>query len=158
MRHLWDATTAVGGGISATRPKQLHSDGIKTLIRNAMKAQGVRTQLEPGKRRYQFKAIHGFRKFFKTHAEQAMKNSNVEKLMGHVSDDYSANSYYKPTEGDLIEDYLKAVPLLTIHEPLASIPNISQDQIQELMKSKEKLEKLVQVLINEGRLDEQWSK
>jgi hypothetical protein len=41
-----------------------------------------------------------------------MKPANVEVLMGHsigISD-----SYYRPTEGDLLEDYLKAVPLLSI--------------------------------------------
>ena len=41
-----------------------------------------------------------------------MKPANVEITMGH-SIGISA-SYYKPTEREVLEDYLKAVPLLTI--------------------------------------------
>ena len=41
-----------------------------------------------------------------------MKPINVEKTMGH--DIGVSQSYYKPTEREVMEDYLKAVPLLTI--------------------------------------------
>lgn len=54
-----------------------------------------------------------FRKWFKTRCEIAgMKPINIEKLMGHsvgISD-----SYYRATEKELLEDYLKAVAVLTI--------------------------------------------
>jgi hypothetical protein len=43
-----------------------------------------------------------------------MKSINIEILMGHsigISD-----SYYRITERELLEDYLKAVDLLTINE------------------------------------------
>ena len=66
------------------------------------------------KRRHEF-SVHGFRKYFKTRTEQAgMKPINVEILMGHsvgISD-----SYYRPTENELLQDYLKAVDALTISE------------------------------------------
>jgi integrase len=66
------------------------------------------------KRRHEF-SVHGFRKYFKTKAEQAgMKPINVEGLMGHsvgISD-----SHYRPTENELLQDYLKAVDALTISE------------------------------------------
>jgi hypothetical protein len=66
------------------------------------------------KRRHEF-SVHGFRKYFKTRTEQAgMKPINVEILMGHsvgISD-----SYYRPTEYELLQDYLKAVDALTIKE------------------------------------------
>ena len=61
-------------------------------------------------KRYEFKQIHGFRKYFKTNAERAMKTLDVEKLMGH------AENYYKPPEYYLIEQYAKAVPHLIISE------------------------------------------
>jgi integrase len=58
------------------------------------------------KRRHEF-SVHGFRKYFKTKAEQSgMKPINVEILMGHsvgISD-----SYYRPTEAEIVQDYLKA--------------------------------------------------
>jgi hypothetical protein len=59
--------------------------------------------------------VHGFRKYFKTKAEQAgMKPINVEILMGHnvgISD-----SYYRPTENELLQDYLRATDALTISQ------------------------------------------
>jgi len=64
------------------------------------------------KRRHEF-TVHGFRKWFKTHCENAgIKPIITELLMGHsigISD-----SYYRPTENDLLEEYLKAVDVLTI--------------------------------------------
>ena len=59
------------------------------------------------------KQPHGFRKFYKTRAEQVMRPINVEITMGH-NIGISA-SYYKPTEQEVLEDYLRAVDLLTIH-------------------------------------------
>jgi len=59
--------------------------------------------------------MHGFRKYFKTRAEQSgIKPINVEILMGHsvgISD-----CYYRPTETEIIQDYLKAADALTISE------------------------------------------
>ena len=43
-----------------------------------------------------------------------MKPINVETLMGHSTG--ISDSYYRPTEKELLEDYLKAVPLLTLSE------------------------------------------
>ncbi len=56
---------------------------------------------------------HGFRKFYKTRAEQAMRPANVELTMGH--DIGVSKSYYKPTEREILEDYLKAVDLLSVN-------------------------------------------
>ena len=41
-----------------------------------------------------------------------MKPINVEILMGHSTG--ISDSYYRPTENDLLEDYLKVVDKLTI--------------------------------------------
>ncbi len=59
------------------------------------------------------RAAHGFRKFYKTRVEQVMRPINVEITMGH--DIGLSASYYKPTEREVLEDHLKAVPLLTIY-------------------------------------------
>lgn len=76
-------------------------------------SQWIRTKLTNGQKRHEFKTAHGFRKYFKTHAEQSMKSINIEILMSHsigVSD-----SYYKPKETEILQDYLKAVESLTIN-------------------------------------------
>lgn len=112
MRDLWQAEYAHHG--LATYPRKLKSTGIKRLIERALWSQGVRRPLEHGQKRHEFKTDHGFRKFFKTRAEQIMKPINVEILMGHSTG--VSDSYYKPTEHDLLTDYLKAVPLLQVSE------------------------------------------
>ena len=59
---------------------------------------------------YEFKQVHGFRKYFKTNAERTIKTIDVEKLIGH------AENYYRPSEEYLAEQYAKIVPNLTISE------------------------------------------
>ena len=98
MRDLWQTTNIDYGakwGL-ATHPKKLKSSGIKRLIERALWEQGIRQPLLAGSRRHEWKAAHGFRKFYKTRAEQVMRPINVEVTMGH-NIGISA-SYYKPTE------------------------------------------------------------
>jgi hypothetical protein len=126
MRKLWDATDTDRKG-SATRPEKLTIAGLKTLLYHAYHAQKLRGSLEDGMRRYEFKGIHGFRKYFKTRAEQAMKPINVEILMAHSVG--MSDSYYRPSEQDLLQDYLKAVPLLTIESQ--HIPSTDTQRIEK---------------------------
>ncbi|MGI8831183.1 MAG: hypothetical protein ACR2IS_00945 [Nitrososphaeraceae archaeon] len=90
----------------AKYPKQFKSTGIKTLVGRALQIQGIRPKLNlrNGEKNHDWKTLHGFRKFFKTQTERVMKSLNVEILMGH--DIGLANSYYKPSEQELLEDYL----------------------------------------------------
>jgi hypothetical protein len=138
--------------------RKLKVSALKSLIHDAMKAQGLRTDLPTGKRRYEFQALHGFRKFFKTQAQKVMIYENVEKLMGHCVD-YSTNSYYKPSDNDLLEDYLKAMPLLTIESQQMLSASADTQRIEELtkiiesqQKKQEKFEKMLQNLIDSGHL------
>ncbi|HXS59592.1 MAG TPA: hypothetical protein VN703_02140, partial [Candidatus Sulfopaludibacter sp.] len=83
------------------------------LINRAKWAQGLRKKLENGKKRHPFQAIHSFRKWFKTRCEIAgMKPINIEKLLSHSIG--ISNSYYRPTDTELLEDYLKVSDLLMI--------------------------------------------
>jgi integrase len=114
MRDVWQ-TTNVNSWAKlglATAPKRLKSSGVKRLLERGLWEQGVREPLKEGERRHEWKAAHGFRKFFKTHAEQVMKPINVEITMGH-SIGVSA-SYYRPTESEVLQDYLHAIDLLII--------------------------------------------
>ena len=112
MRDLWDTSTPQVRGF-ATKPKKLAPSGIKRLIERAIWAQGLRKKLENGKKRHPFQAIHSFRKVFKSRCEiGGMKPINVEKLLSHSIG--ISNSYYRPTENELLEDYLKVSDLLQI--------------------------------------------
>jgi hypothetical protein len=132
MRDLWDTRVAQGRGL-VTKPKKLTSLGVKRLMERAIWAQGLRKKLEPGKKRHPYQANHSLRKWFKTRCEIAgMKPINVEKLMNHsvgISD-----SYYRATENEMLEDYIKAIDFLTINDDKLTL----QKQVAELTeKSKQ---------------------
>jgi hypothetical protein len=128
MRDLWQTTNMNYGakwGL-ATNPKKLQSIAVKRLLDRALWEQGIRHTLPAGKKRHEWKGAHGYRKFYKSRAEQVMKPANVEITMGH--DLKTSESYWKPTEREVLEDYLKAVPLLTIN----GTDVILQKQVEEL--------------------------
>jgi hypothetical protein len=172
MRDIWQTTNITYGaklGL-ATVPKILKSSGIRRLLERALWEQGLRHPLVNGARRHEWKAAHGFRKFFKTQAERTMKSLNVEILMGHNIG--LADSYYKPSEQELLKEYLLAVDMLTIHDKtkhekqLEELKDKSTDnenviegrlrekdvQIQALIKKQEKFELMIQSLIDSGQL------
>lgn len=146
MRDIWQTTNVSYGakwGL-ATYPKKLQSSAIKRLIDRALWEQGIRKPLKKGERRHEFKTVHGFRKFFKTHSEQIMKSINVEILMGHtigVSD-----SYYKPAEKEILNDYLKAIPILSITN---NNNDLVEKEIKELREKNENSEYLINSKLQE---------
>lgn len=97
-------------------------------------------------KKHEWKAAHGFRKFYKTHAEQVMKPINVETTMGY-NIGVSA-SYYRPTEREVLEDYLKAIPPLTVN----SSELLLQDQLKELTEKTKNDEYLIK-----GKLAESYA-
>ncbi|MGZ5486668.1 MAG: hypothetical protein ACXWFB_12290 [Nitrososphaeraceae archaeon] len=132
MRNLWDVTTPTGKGL-ATIPVKLKSSGIKRLMERALWGQGIRTKLNEGKKRHEFQVDHGYRKFFKTRCELGgMKPINIEKLLSHSTG--ISDSYYRATEQELLDDYLKAMDSLTIDERNKLKRRI--DSLEEKMKMK----------------------
>jgi hypothetical protein len=65
MRNLWNTTRPREKGV-ITEPWKLKSIGIKRLVERALWAQGVRNNLQRGRRRHEFQTDHGFRKWFRT--------------------------------------------------------------------------------------------
>jgi hypothetical protein len=173
MRDLWQTTNINNRAKSglATYPKRLKSSGIKRMIERALWEQGIRHTLAPGAKHHEWKAAHGFRKFYKSHAEQVMRPINVEITMGH--DIGISASYYKPQEREVLDDYLKAVDLLTINsdkvilqKQVLELKEKSKDseyiikaklqekenQINALIQKQEQFEVLIQSLIDSGQL------
>jgi hypothetical protein len=145
MRDLWQTTNINNHAKSglATYPKRLKSSGIKRMIERALYEQNLRQPLTKGVKRHEWKAAHGFRKFYKSRAEQVMKPINVEITMGH--DIGVSASYYKPTEREVLEDYLKAVDLLTIN----SDKLILQKQVLELKEKSKDSEYIIKAKLQE---------
>jgi hypothetical protein len=169
IRDVWATTefdTFKNSTLGLVRyPKKLKASGIKSLIERAMRAQGLAKPLPNGVKRREWKSGHGYRKFFKTRAEQVMKPANVELLSGR--DIGVSQSYYKPTSHELMQDYMKAIPLLTISDEYRlQIENellrgkdkdneyIMKGKLEELKKELEPLLELKNTLIREGILKE----
>ncbi len=115
MRDIWQTHGMDYGakfGLADT-PKKLESIAVKRVIERGLWEQGIRKPLPEGAKHHEWKAAHGFRKYFKTKAEQVMLPLHVEMLLGH--DTGLSMSYYRPSEKTLLEDYLKAVDLLTVN-------------------------------------------
>jgi integrase len=170
MRDLWDTRVKISKGL-ITIPKKLTAIGVKRLMERAIWAQGLRKKLEAGKKRHPFPTNHSLRKYFKTRCELAgMKPINIENLMGHSTG--ISDSYYRPTENDLLQDYLKCVDALTISDEkslqkkVEDLANKSEDnkylvnaklsekekQIEVLIRKQEQFEVLIQSLIDSGQL------
>lgn len=68
MRDIWQTTNITYGakwGL-ATSPKKLKSSAVKRILERGLLAQGLRKSLLQGEKRHEWKAAHGFRKFYKT--------------------------------------------------------------------------------------------
>lgn len=129
----------------ARYPKQFKSTGIKTLVGRALQIQGIRPKLniKNGEKNHDWKTLHGFRKFFKTQTERVMKSLNVEILMGH--DIGLADSYYKPSEQELFEDYIKSVDLLTAYNNKSKL----EKQVKELKEKSKDNEYIIKAKLQE---------
>jgi integrase len=102
-------------------PRFVSQRGIEYMIIRALKRSGIRKPRE-------IHMSHGFRKFFKSQCERSssMRSINIELLMGHNIG--VSGRYYRPTDSEVLEDYSKAIDLLTV------------DSLQRLHKHIEKLE------------------
>jgi hypothetical protein len=171
MRDIWQKTHhryshRIG---LAVEPEQLKSSAIKNMVSSMWQVVGVRNQLDQGQKRHEFKGVHGFRKFFETHCQLVMNHNNIKMLMAHSLGE--SGNYHRPTETQLLEDYLKAVDLLTVNEENRLSKKIHElqetneekdyvikgklhekdEQINQLIKKQEKFEQMIQRLIDSGQ-------
>ena len=142
-KHMEKNVKQSRGGL-ARKPIKFQSSGIRVLIGRAWHIQNKRC-LEEGEKRHEFKSTHGFRKFFKSNCEQVMKSINVEILMGHNTG--LAKNYYRPNENEILEDYLKAVNILTINKNDNN--SIIEKEIKELKEKNENNEYIIKSKIQE---------
>lgn len=85
---------------------------------------------------------HGFRKFFTTQCINSKINSEIrEMLLGHKIG--LASCYYRPTEEDIFNEYLKAVDLLTINEE-----NRLRRKVEKMEVEKDRIERIEQQILD----------
>jgi integrase len=100
------------------KPKHLSKSTFKFYMMNVLIRSGLRTttpQISRLRTRKEVSMNHGFRKFCTT----TMANNKIqpeirEMLLGHKIG--LVGAYYKPTEREMLDEYLKVVDALTINE------------------------------------------
>jgi len=127
-------------------PQPVSNDGLKFMLEGVVKNSGLERKHEyvNGKvsQRTEIMAAHGLRKFFDTNLSRArLQRNKMEALMGHKS---LQQLYDKPDDEELLEEYLKAVDLLTINDEnrlKAKVATLEDKdkQIQELTKAVEEM-------------------
>jgi integrase len=103
------------------KSRQVATGTFRIIISNHLIKVGIRERLTPdgtpfsAKVRYPKATIHGFRKFTTTQMVNSKVNPEIrEMLLNH--DIGLASAYYRPSEDEMLNEYLKAVDNLTITE------------------------------------------
>ena len=116
------------------------------MIYDAWKVQGLRGKVLPGKKRHEFKSTHSFRKLFETKCQNAkMNHNNIKLLMDHSLGELQ--NYHRPTEDELLDDYINVRDLLTVNEEnrlrkkveVLAIEKSRLDRIEEKMLKMEQM-------------------
>lgn len=101
----------------------LKPDAVKRRIARVIERAGVRIPLVKGRRRHEIPIMNGFRRFFnKVNKEAGSKDSTIGSLikkefhMGHMGLVNLDRNYFKAGLIELVEEYLNAVPDLTISD------------------------------------------
>ncbi|CAN5281071.1 hypothetical protein BH18THE2_BH18THE2_26500 [soil metagenome] len=98
-----------GKAISLVRVIPMTPPAVRQYYNRLLFSVGIRSEK---KRRHDF-SVHGFRKWFKTKCEiGGMKPINVETLLNHSTG--ISDSYYRPRESELLDEYLTIVDHLSI--------------------------------------------
>jgi integrase len=100
---------------NAREPRRLTLFGIKTALEKVLVDAGVRVHGTNRAKRQEVMRFHGFRKYFNTMLNEAgVKPIIKEKLMGHKAGLEAA--YLRPSETELLNEFMKALSLLTISD------------------------------------------
>jgi hypothetical protein len=103
----------------------------------------IHLEEKAGIRTKEVTATHGFRKFFTTQVINAKVNPEIrEMLLGHKIG--LASAYYRPTDKEMYQEYLKAVNHLTINEE-----NRLRKRVDELSEKNKDSEYIIKGKLNE---------
>jgi hypothetical protein len=146
MRDTWekldrDHSHRIG---MAKIPKFFGAGSIRNMIGEAWRIQGIRDLLDPDKKRHEFKSTHSFRKVFETKCQKVMNHNNIKLLMDHSLGE--SQNYHRPTEQELLDDYLNVADLLTINDEFRlkrkiEVLEVEKTQLEIIAKDVETLKR-----------------
>lgn len=132
--------------------RKLPPNAIRARIDDILKRAQLRTPLVKGKRRHEIPAMNGFRRFFnKVNKETISKDSHLaalikkEFMMNHTGLVKLDRNYYQAHIFELIEEYLNAVPNLTISDE-----ERTKAENHRLKEEKSDLEQMIPRMVNDA--------
>ncbi|MHB8546006.1 MAG: integrase [Nitrosotalea sp.] len=141
-------------------PIMLEPTAIKSRIEKVLKRSGFRTPLTKDKRRHDIPVMNGFRRYFnKVNKNAISKDSPLgalikkENMMGHTGLIKLDKNYFKTHVLELVEEYLNAVPELTVDDKeRLRFQNKNQDEtIKKIESEKDVLIMQLQKQIEENK-------
>jgi len=100
---------------NAANPRQMSLGGLYTVMEPVIIEAGIRVPSNDQHKRHEVMLFHGFRKYVNTQMIRAgVKPVIKEMLLGHGTG--LEDSYYRPTEEEILREYLKAIGVLTISD------------------------------------------
>jgi integrase len=109
-------------GFSNEKVEPMTAPAIRQYYNRLLHSIGIRKE---AKRKYEF-SVHGYRKWFKTRCELGgMKPINVEGI---------SDSYYRPTESELLDDYLHVIDQLAINDAVI-LRRENEKELQQLRRA-----------------------
>ena len=104
-------------------PRKATDVSVKKRLERILKNAELRKPLARGKRRYEVPIMNGFRRFWNKTCKESVSNDSAlgslikkEFMMGHTGLIKLDKNYFKTHALELAEEYLNAVPNLTISE------------------------------------------
>lgn len=149
------------------RPKFVHLKTLHTSMNELLIKTGVRIRTKKeDKHKHENMESHGFRKFANTQMIKAGVDYNTkEYLLGHRKNLGLDTSYDRTPEEDRLQEYLKAMDLLTISPENRLRLQVQEQeytiqhklaekdkQIEDMARKQEQFEQLIQSLIDSGQL------
>jgi len=129
--------------------------GIRKRMEAIVKKAGIRKKIPDTKQKYDIPLFNGFRRFFNKQNKKSLSNQSKlaalilkETMMGHAGLIKLDKNYFKEHIDELIEEYLLAVPNLTIDD--AERQKAQNQKLQKELSERESLEKRIPELVNEA--------
>lgn len=139
--------------------RELSDMGLRKRLERILKESGIRPPLATGMRRHKVPAFNGFRRFFNKANKKSLSSTSVlaslimkETMMGHGGLIQLDKNYFKSHIYELIEEYINAVPNLTISKELrlqAENYKLSEEK-SELEKKVDEIEQMKQQMADEN--------
>jgi site-specific recombinase XerD len=125
--------------------KPLSIEGVKYLVRKAVKLSGVKNKFEF---KGEVKMSRGFRKFYKSEADlSGMIPATVELTQGHSIG--IPGHYLRIKESDILQDYEKVIDRVTIdgaHRLKKQVDKLETSQAQEITRIKTEVQSMQEFL------------